>query len=130
MYTRVGFGRDGHLWAFGSVKGHLKVIARSKFHKFKYFFCIQAKPYCPLLDRGSMYSSSPESCEVKRPWTGPECIKSLTPSHTNNDTHCDITKMSCKPSGSYWNYVFFTFYFEIKEIFRMERVNGCWRICP
>ena len=35
--THVGLGRAGlseHA-AFGSVEGHLKVIARSKFHKFK-----------------------------------------------------------------------------------------------
>ena len=52
-----------------------------------------------------MCGSSPESREVKWP----------SPSHTNNDNHFDILKMSCKPSGSYWNYSFFTFYFEIMK---------------
>ena len=44
----VGFGRGDHA-SLGSIKGHLKVIARSKFRKFKKKNK-QAKPYCPLLD--------------------------------------------------------------------------------
>ena len=85
MWDFAGAGHCEHA-TFRSVKGHLKVIARSKFYKFKL---------------KKLYKPSP----------------SPTPPHTNNDTHFDILKLSCKPSGSYWIYSFFTFYFEIMKYF-------------
>ena len=73
VWDLAGAGICEHA-TFGSVKGHLKVIARSKFHKFKYFFVWYKPSHIVHFWIGAMYrnidhmcGSSPESREVKSP---------------------------------------------------------------